>query len=155
MVRWSDGYMKIVNKKAYFDYTILDKMEAGVHLVGAEVKSLKGGHAKLEGSFVRLIGSEAYLVNAQIFPYIYARPEGYDPKRTRKLLLHKKEIVSLKNKIEGANLTLVPLSWYTKGPLVKLEIGLARGKKQYEKREVKKREDTQKELEREFRGKIK
>ncbi len=147
--------MKIINRKAYHDYTILDRLEAGVSLTGAEVKSLKGGHASLEGAFVRLIGSEAYLVNAQIFPYTFARPAGYDPKRTRKLLLHKQEIISLKGKVEGANLTLVPLFWYTKGPLVKLEIGLARGKKQYEKREEKKREDQRRELEVEFRGKIK
>jgi len=104
---------------------------------------------------VKVIGSEVYLVGAQIFPYLYARPEGYDPARTRKLLLHKKEIVSLKSKLEGANLTFVPLSWYTKGPFIKLEVGLARGKKQYEKREVKKREDMKRELETEFRGKIK
>ncbi len=147
--------MKIENKKVFHDYTILEKLEAGVNLTGAEVKSLKGGHGSLEGAFVRLIGSEAYLVNAQIFPYIFAHPEGYDPKRTRKLLLHKKEIVSLKSKIEGSNLTLVPLVWYTKGPLIKLEIGVARGKKQYEKREAKKREDQRRELEVEFRGKIK
>src|SRR3990167_3337222 len=133
--------MKIVNKKAYFEYEILDRIEAGIHLTGAEVKSLKNGHATLTGAFVRVLGSEAYLVNAQIFPYIYARPEGYDPKRTRKLLLHKKEIISLKSKLDGANLTLVPLTWYNKGPLVKLEVGLARGKKKYEKRETKKRED--------------
>src|SRR3990167_2032794 len=139
--------MKIVNRKALFDYTILDRFEAGIHLTGGEGKSLKSGHASLEGSFVRLMGSEAYLVNAQIFPYIYARPEGYDPKRTRKLLLHKKEIVSLKSKLDGANLTLVPLTWYNKGPLVKLEVGLARGKKKYEKRETKKREDQKRELE--------
>jgi SsrA-binding protein len=147
--------MKIFNKKATYEYTITERFEAGVTLTGAEVKSIKGGHAKLEGSFVRIIGSEAYLVNAQIFPYIYARPEGYDPKRTRKLLLHKSEIIRLKSKLEGANLTLVPLSWYTKGPLVKLEVGLARGKKQYEKREVKRKEDQKRELERDFRGKVK
>lgn len=146
--------MKIIHRKAHYDYTILERLEAGVHLTGAEVKSLKGGRASLEGSFVRLIGSEAYLINAQIFPYIYARSEGYDPKRTRKLLLHKKQIISLKNKLEGANLTLVPLAWYNKGPLVKLEIGLARGKKQYEKREAKRREDQKRELEREFKGKV-
>ena len=147
--------MKIVNKKAFFDYEITDRFEAGIHLVGAEVKSLRNGHAKLEGSYVKVIGSEIYLVGAQIFPYIYARPENYDPARTRKLLLHKKEIVSLKGKLDGANLTLVPLSWYTKGPLVKLEVGLARGKKQYEKREAKKREDQKRDLETEFRGKVK
>ncbi|MBI5619557.1 SsrA-binding protein SmpB [Candidatus Gottesmanbacteria bacterium] len=147
--------MKIINRKATYDYTIIDRFEAGIHLLGSEVKSLKAGHASLEGAFVRIIGSEAYLVNAQIFPYIYARPEGYDPKRTRKLLLHKKELVSLKSKLEGANLTLVPLSWYTTGPLVKLEVGLAHGKKQYEKREAKKREDMKRELEVEYRGKVK
>ena len=147
--------MHIENKKAFHDYTILEKLEAGVGLTGAEVKSLKGGHASLEGAFVRLMGSEAYLVNAQIFPYTFARPEKYDPKRTRKLLLHKRELISLKGKVEGSNLTLVPLVWYTKGPLVKLEIGLARGKKQYEKREANRREDVRRELEREFRGKVK
>ncbi len=147
--------MKIFNKKATFEYEIIERLEAGVSLTGAEVKSVKGGHAQLTGAFVRIIGSEAYLVNAQIFPYLYARPEGYDPKRTRKLLLHKSELIRLKSKLDGANLTLVPLSWYTKGPLVKLEIGLARGKKQYEKREAKRREDQKMELEREFRGKVK
>lgn len=147
--------MKIFNKSVFHEYAILDRLEAGVSLTGSEVKALKGGHAKLDGAFVRLIGLEAYLVNAHIFPYLYARPEGYDPKRTRKLLLHKREIVSLKGKIAGANLTLIPISWYTKGPRVKLEIGLARGKKQYEKREAKKREDQRRELELEFRGKVK
>lgn len=147
--------MKITNRKAFYDYEIIDRFEAGIHLVGAEVKSLRNGHAKLDGSYVKVIGSEIYLVGAQIFPYIYARPEGYDPARTRKLLLHKKEIVSLKGKLDGANLTLVPLSWYTKGPLVKLEVGLARGKKQYEKREAKRREDQKRDLEVEFKGKVK
>lgn len=147
--------MKIFNKKATFEYEILEHLEAGVSLAGAEVKSIKGGHAELTGAFVRIIGSEAYLVNAQVYPYNYARPEGYDPKRTRKLLLHKAELIRLKSKLDGANLTLIPLSWYTKGPLVKLEIGLARGKKQYEKREAKRREDQRRELERTYRGKIK
>ena|SRR3989344_7339376 len=147
--------MKIQNKKAFFDYDILGHFEAGVVLTGPEVKSLRGGHAKLEGAFVRIIGSEAYLVNAQIFPYINAHPECYDPKRTRKLLLHKKELISIKSKIEGANLTLVPLSLYTRGPHFKLNIGLAKGKKEYEKREKIRREDQKRELEREFRGKVK
>lgn len=147
--------MKIVNKKATFDYEILDRFEAGILLIGAEVKSLREGHAKLDGAFVRIIGSEAYLVNAQIFPYVYARPENYDPKRTRTLLFHRKELISLKSKMDGANLTLIPLSWYTKGPFVKLEVGLARGKKQYEKREKKRKEEQKLELEREFRGKVK
>lgn len=148
-------YMRIENRKARFDYTILDRLEAGVHLTGPEVKSLRGGHTKLEGAFVRIVGSEAYLVNAHINPYAFARVEGYDPVRTRKLLLHKGEIISLKSKLQSSNLTLVPLAWYTRGSLLKLEIGLARGKKQYEKREAKKREDQKRELEVEFRGKVK
>jgi len=147
--------MNIQNKKAFHDYTLLERFESGIQLTGAEVKSLKGGHATLDGAFVRIVGSEAYLVNAQIFPFLYARPEGYDPRRTRKLLMHKSELLRLKSKLEGANLTLVPISWYTKGPLVKLEIALARGKKQYEKREAKRREDQRRELEREFKGKVK
>jgi len=146
--------MKIVNHRASHDYAILEKLESGINLSGAEVKSIKNGHAKLDGAFVRIIGSEAYVVNAQIFPYLYAQPAGYDPRRTRKLLLHKKEILSLKSKLESSNLTLVPLSWYTKGPLIKLEIGIARGKRQYEKREAKKKADIQRELEQEYRGKV-
>jgi SsrA-binding protein len=147
--------MKIFHKRVGFDYEIIDKLEAGIQLTGAEVKSLLLGHASLEGSFVRVIGFEMYLVNAQIFPYIYARPEGFEPRRTRKLLLHKKEILKLKTKIEGNNLTIVPVLWYNKGPKIKLEIALARGKKEFEKREKKKREDMKRELERDFRGKIK
>ncbi len=147
--------MHIGNSKAFHDYTILEKIEAGIQLLGAEVKSLRGGHAQLDGAFVRIIGTQAYLVGAQIFPFEYARPEGYDPRRTRKLLLHKKELMSLKGRIEGSNLTLIPLAWYTKGPHIKLEVGLAKGKKQFEKREAKRREDQRRELEREFRGKVK
>lgn len=147
--------MKIVNRRATFDYTILDRFEAGIHLTGPEVKSLRGGHAKLDAAFVKIMGTEAYLVNAHISPYPFARTETYDPKRSRKLLLHKKELISLKTKLESANLTLVPLFWYNKGPLIKLEIGLARGKKQYEKREAKRRADLERELEQDFRGKVK
>lgn len=147
--------MTITNKKAFFDYDILEKLEAGVQLTGPEVKSLSGGHAILDGAYVKIIGSEAYLVNAQIYPYTFARVENYDPKRTRKLLLHKKELLRIKGKLEQKSLTVVPISLYNKGPKFKLEVGLARGKKEFEKREKKKREDQKRELEREFRGKIK
>ena len=147
--------MKIVNKKAAFDYEILDRFEAGIVLSGQEVKSLRDGHAKLDGSFVKILGNEAYLINANIFPYTYARPEKYDPKQTRKLLLHRRELISIRSKIDGANLTLIPISWYTKGPLIKLEVGLARGKKQYEKRDKMRKEQQKRELEREFRGRVK
>lgn len=146
--------MKIVNSHAFHDFTILVTYEAGIHLSGPEVKSVKGGRMSLEGSFVRIIGSEIYLVNAQIFPYPYARPEGYDPKRTRKLLLHKGEIIALKTKLNTARLTLMPLECYNSHGLVKLKIGLAKGKKEYEKREKIKRRDIEREVQRELRGKV-
>lgn len=147
--------MRIQNKKATHDYEIVDHLEAGLALTGPEVKSLRGGHAKLEGSFVRIIGSEAYLVGGEIYPYINTHPEGYDSKRTRKLLLHKRQLISLKSKMDGQHLTLVPLTLYTKGSHFKLDIGLARGKKQYEKRDKLRRETQKRELGREFRGKVK
>ncbi len=149
--------MRIINKKVHFDYIIQETLEAGVALTGPEVKSLRKGHAQLGGAFVRLVGGEAMLVNAQIFPYAAASPttHGYDPKRTRKLLLHKKELIRLTSKLAGANLTLVPIAWYTKGSRIKLGIGLARGKKQHQKREVIKRREQQRELEQKFRGKVK
>lgn len=142
--------MKISNKRAFFDYQLFDRLEAGIRLTGAEVKAIRLGHADLTGSHVRITGSEAYLLNAQIFPYAYARPEGYDERRTRKLLLHKKEILALKSKMEGQNLTLVPVSMYNTRNLIKLELALAKGKKKYEKKEAKKRKDIDRELEREL-----
>ncbi len=142
--------MKITNKRAFYDYLISDKFEAGINLNGAEVKAIKMGHADLTGSFVRIMGSEAYLVNAKIFPYEYARPEGYDERRTRKLLLHKKEIVSLKSKTDGANLALVPISFYDKHGLIKLEVGIGKGKKQYDKKEAKKKKDLNRQMEEEL-----
>lgn len=147
--------MGIVNKKATFDYTILERFEAGVSLLGMEVKSVKAGHASLDGAFVRIIDGEAFLLNAQIFAYQYARPDHYDPKRTRKLLLHKRELLRIQTKLAGANLTVIPVSWYTKGPRIKLEIAVAKGKKQFEKRDSKKKEILRRELDREFRGKVK
>lgn len=139
--------MKISNRKAYFDYSITEKLEAGINLIGAEVKAVRLGHADLSGSFVKIIGSEAYLINAKIFPYEYAKPEDYDPRRTRKLLLHKKEILALKTKTEGAKLAIVPLSLYLSDGLIKLGLGLGKGKKQYEKREAIKKRDIQREIE--------
>lgn len=146
--------MKISNRRAFYDYQIFEKFEAGINLIGAEVKAIKGGHADLTGSFVKVIGSEAYLVNAKVFPYKYARPEGYDERRSRKLLLHKKEIIVLKSKTEGGNLAIVPLSLYIKDNLIKVELALGKGKKKFEKKEALKKKDLQRELEQElnFRG---
>jgi SsrA-binding protein len=147
--------MKIEHKQVYHEYELIERFEAGIALTGAEVKSVVLKRVSLEGSFVKVVGGELYLINSQIFLYQYARPDGYDPKRTRKLLMHKQQIISLFGKTQGTNLTLVPVSMYNKGPKIKVEIALARGKKQYEKREKKKREDEKRELERDFRGKVK
>jgi|SRR3989344_834047 len=147
--------MKISNRSAFHDYTISERYEAGVKLTGPEVKSIKTGRVSLKGAFVRLINSEAYLVNASIQPYEYARVTNYDPQRTRKLLLNKKELISIKSKLDGAAFSLLPLSLYIRHGLIKVEIGLGKGKKQFEKREVLKKRAQKRELERVFRGKVK
>lgn len=140
--------MKIVNRKAYHNYEILEKIEAGIVLNGAEVKSAKEGRIKLDDAFVRYLNGGLWLVNAHIPAYQFADSRSYDPTRSRKLLLHKKEILSLQKKIEGRNLTIIPLSCYNKGPKIKLEIGIGRGKKQWEKREKIKKRDIAREIER-------
>lgn len=142
--------MNIVNRKARFNYQILETFEAGIQLTGAEVKSVKSGRMKLEGSFARIRDGEVFLVNATIAPYPYAAEKNYDPNRTRKLLLHKKEITALTTKMRSANLTLVPTSCYTKRGLIKVQIGLARGKRKYEKKRDKKRKDIERETQREL-----
>lgn len=139
--------MKIVNRRAHFDYKLLDRVEAGINLYGSEVKAVRLGHADLTGSFVRISGSEAYLINAKIFPYQYARPEGYDERRSRKLLLHKGEIIALKTKTDASGLTIVPVSMYTTRQLIKLEIALGKPKKQFDKRKTIQKRDLQREAE--------
>lgn len=145
--------MKIVNKRARFDYHVLDQYEAGINLSGPEVKSVKLGRIILEQAYVKIIGSETYLVGANIPPYPFAKVEKYDPKRTRKLLLHKREIIALKTKTIQFGLTIVPLSCYTKHGLVKLEIGLAKGKKKYDKRKEIQKREQEREIKRILRGK--
>lgn len=145
--------MKTVNKKAAYDYKLFETIEAGINLLGAEVKAVKLGHADLTGSFVKVIGSEAYLLNANILPYEYARPEGYDAKRTRKLLLHKKELLALRGKTEGSNLTIVPVSMYTTHNLIKIELALGKPKKKFEKKEELKKININREIEEAMRGK--
>jgi len=144
--------MKITNRKACFDYEITDRFEAGINLTGAEVKAVRQEQADLTGSFVRIIGGEAYLVNSKILPYQYARPESYDEKRTRKLLLHKREIIALKSKIEAQGLTIVAISMYNSRNIIKVELGLGKGKKQYEKKESIKRKDLDREIEAELKA---
>ena len=142
--------MKITNKKAFYDFQILERIEAGINLNGAEVKAVRSGHADLSGSFVRISGAEAYLVNAKIFPLPYARPEGYDETRSRKLLLHKSEIIALKGRMDGGGLSLIPTSIYVIHHLVKVELALGKGKKKFEKKEAKKRADITRDMEEEM-----
>ncbi len=132
------------NKRAFFDYEILEKYEAGLVLEGQEVKSIKTGHISINGSFVTLKSSECWLIGATVPPYKMAGRIGYEPGRSRKLLLHRREIDSLIGQTKQKGLTLVPLEVYTKGGKIKLKFGLARGKKKYEKRETIKKRDVEK-----------
>lgn len=138
--------MKIENRKAQFNADIQDRFEAGIILTGAEVKAVRAGKVDLSASFAKISGQEMYLYNVRIFPYEYARPDGYDEVRTRKLLLHKRQIVGLKGKMDGANLTLTPLSMYTTRGLVKVELGLGKPKKLFQKKQSIKKRDLDREL---------
>src|SRR3989344_7081303 len=142
----------IGNKKAYFNYEILETYPAGIELFGLEAKSLKGGHGSLEGAHVTVRGGEAYVVGMFIPPYQPANtPKDYDPYRNRKLLLTKKEISELVSIDQKNRLTIVPLSVYNKGPKVKIDIATAKGKKKFDKRETLKKRDTEREIGRDFK----
>ena len=141
--------MKIVNKKAQFNYILSDRFEAGIVLAGAEVKAIKNGKLSLSNSYVKIINLEAYLINANIS---VEGKKDYNPTRMRKLLMHKKEIVSIKTKTKAKKLTIVPTEVYTRGRLIKLELALARPKKKYEKKEILKKRDIKRVIERELRG---
>lgn len=148
------GRIKITNKKAFYDYHIGEKFEAGIVLSGAEVKSLRKGQASLADSFVRVKNEEAYLINMYIAPYEQSDVESSESRRDRKLLLHKKQIISLLSKLAGSNLTVVPISLYNTHNLIKVELALARGKKQYDKREAIKKKEAQREEQVALRGKF-
>lgn len=140
------------NRKARFNYEILEKYEAGIELLGTEVKSVRSGQMSLEGSFVIVRGGEVYLINANIPPYqIKNAPKDYDPVRNRKLLLTKKEIKELAGN-EKTNLTIVPISVYNKGRKIKVAIALVKGKKKFDKRETLKKRDTDREIRRQIKG---
>jgi SsrA-binding protein len=142
------------NRKAKFNYEILEKYEAGIELLGMEVKSVRGGQMSLEGAFVIVRGGEVYLINANIPPYQPKNaPKDYDPLRNRKLLLTKKEIAELAGSEKNKSLTIVPISVYNKGRKIKVEIALVKGKKKFDKRETLKKRDTDREIRREMRGK--
>jgi len=136
------------NKKAYFDYEILEKFEAGLVLIGQEVKSIKTGKVSLRGSYVVLKNEEAYLIGANIPPYQPKNaPADYNPERSRKLLLNKSEIKHLIGKTKEKGLTLIPLKIYTKNAKIKLAFGIGKGKRKADKRETIKKRETEKEIE--------
>lgn len=140
------------NKKARFDYDILDTVEAGIVLSGAEVKAIREGSMQLKGAYVTFHNNEAHLLNAYIGPYKYAiKKDEYQPERTRVLLLKRKEIAYLQGKRQENGLTILPLSVYNKGRHIKIELGIARGKKKYDKRASVKERDVKKEIARKMK----
>jgi SsrA-binding protein len=134
------------NKKAYHDYFIEEKMEAGLVLLGTEVKSLRAGKANLNDSFMLVRDGEAFLHNLHISPYEFGNRQNHQADRNRKLLLHRKQIDRLYGRIREQGYSIVPLRMYFKDGLVKVEIGLAKGKKLYDKREDMKKKDSQREV---------
>jgi len=145
--------MKAVNRKYHFEYELIEPYEVGIQLTGAEVKSVKAGRIYLEDAFVKILESdEVFLINADIPVFEHSRAQGYDSRRTRKLLLHKKEILRLKTKVlAGGKLTIAPVMCYNKGSLIKVQIALSKGKRSYEQKSYKKTKDVQRQQERELR----
>ena len=137
--------IEIKNKKAYFDYFIIEEIEAGISLSGTEIKSIRKGSVDLKDSFVNIKNNEAYIINMYIAKYEEGNIFNHDERRTRKLLLHKKEILKLKEKVKMEGLTLIPLKLYFKKNKAKILVGVAKGKKIYDKRETIKERDLKKE----------
>jgi SsrA-binding protein len=133
------------NKKAFHDYFILQKAEAGVALTGTEVKSLRDGKANMKDSYVLFKNGEAFLFNAHISPYSHGNLQNHEPERNRKLLLHRREIEKLREQVVEKGLTVVPLRLYFKGGKIKVEIAVVRGKKLYDKRETEKKRELDRE----------
>jgi SsrA-binding protein len=127
--------MEIANRKATHDYEILERLEAGIALIGCEVKSLRAGKANLKNSYAMVKGEELWLIGCHIDPYAQGSYQNADPERSRKLLMKRNEINKLMGRIQEKGLTLIPLKLYLKGHLVKIQLGLARAKKLYDKRE--------------------
>ena len=145
--------MRLINKKALHNYHILEHLEAGVVLSGAEVKSIRAGRIDLGEAYVRILNQEAFLVNANIPRYNQAADKEYDATKSRKLLLHKHELDSLLGKTSGKSITLIPVSIYEKNNRFKVEVGLAKSKKEFDKRKTIKDRDNQRRIEQELRGK--
>ncbi len=145
--------MRIVNKKALHNYHILERLEAGISLTGAEVKSIRSGRLDLGEAHVRILNGEAFLINANIPRYAQSSNQTYDATRSRKLLLHKAQIMSLTGKTSGKGVTLVPVSLYEKNNKLKVEVGLGKSKKEFDKRAVIKERDHKRRIEQELREK--
>lgn len=141
--------MKIFNRRARQKYQFLEKVEAGIALTGAEIKSIRAGRVDLSQSFARIRDGEVFLVNANITPWMGIR---VDARRERKLLLHRNQIMSWQGKISGGNYILVPISIYIKGNLAKVELALAKSKAKYDKRAALKKKTVERDIERELRG---
>lgn len=138
--------MEIINRKARFDYEIEDEYETGIVLKGTEIKSIRNGKANIKDSYAIIRNNELYLLNSHISSYEEGNRFNHEETRTRKLLMHKREILKLKDKIEKEGYTLIPLKMYFKGSKLKVLIGLAKGKKNYDKREAIKKRDTEREM---------
>ena len=145
--------MKVLNRRAKRDYELLTKLEAGIVLTGAEVKSVKEGRIRLEEAFVKIRDGQVFLFNAHISPYRLADNRDYDPQADRKLLLHKRQINKLVQQWEKG-LTIIPISCYNKGRNLKIEIALARGKKMFDKRETIKKRDWQRQQQRTLKSRL-
>lgn len=143
-----EGKLIAQNKKARHDYSILDTIEAGMVLQGTEIKSVRNSRINLKDGFVRIRNGEAYLYNVHISPYDQGNIFNHDPLRTRKLLLHKKQIQKLANEAKNPGTTIVPLKVYIKDGFAKVLIGLAKGKREYDKRETLKRKDQERQISR-------
>ncbi len=143
-----EGKLIAQNKKARHDYSIIDTMEAGMVLQGTEIKSIRNSRINLKDGFIRARNGEAFLHNVHISPYEQGNIFNHDPLRTRKLLLHKKQIVRLENELKNTGITVVPLKVYIRNGYAKVLIGLAKGKKSYDKREDLKRKDIDRQIDR-------
>lgn len=146
---------KILNRRARFDYEILETVEAGMALTGPEVKSLRQGRGSLVDAFVQIRDGQAYLINMSIPRYEFSREDDYDPTHTRKLLLHKNQIHSFDQKVAGANLTLIPLEIYPQRGRFKVLVGLAKGRQQHDKRARLKSRDLDREIRQNLKEKVK
>ncbi|WP_096202493.1 SsrA-binding protein SmpB [Bacillus sp. FJAT-45350] len=151
MAKSTEGKVVAQNKKARHDYFIEETYEAGIVLTGTEIKSVRGGRANIKDAFARIQNGEAFLINAHISQYEQGNRYNHDPDRTRKLLLHKKQISQLIGQTREKGYSLIPLKIYIKNGFAKVLIGLAKGKKNYDKRETLKKKDAKREVERAFR----